>query len=291
MGDASRARTRSRNLIDVSSWSIFGNDQPPTCRQFTFDQLGPRASAEATRRRRARRRDGPRQVVEHQGPARAAMGAAALRRGLPRTHYFAQARSVFAVAAHRCDEVFNPPDTVTLWRLPASDRGAIRRPLGALAGQRGATGTPFFERGRTRSTTTDRRGGARSVRPRRATADIDACRGLGDSAPGGRSAAARTRSPAPRADLDAARSGFAAGRAARSPSRTPSSRHGMTLSDRADVVSSFTIIKGTMIEETYAVFAAWDFDRVQAREPRPAPRGELHRRQRARPGSATSPRC
>ena len=34
-----------------------------------------------------------------------------------------------------------------------------------------------------------------------------------------------------------------------------------------------------MIEETYAVFAAWDFDRVEAREPRPAPRRELHRRQ------------
>lgn len=47
------------------------------------------------------------------------LGAAAVRRGLPRTHYFAQARSVFAVAAHRCDEVFNPPNSVTLWRLPA----------------------------------------------------------------------------------------------------------------------------------------------------------------------------
>ncbi len=46
------------------------------------------------------------------------LGAAALRRGLPRTYYFAQARSVFAVARHRCDEVFNPPDSITLWRLP-----------------------------------------------------------------------------------------------------------------------------------------------------------------------------
>jgi hypothetical protein len=46
------------------------------------------------------------------------LGAAALRRGFPRTHHFAQARSVFAVAAHRCAEVFNPPDCVTLWRLP-----------------------------------------------------------------------------------------------------------------------------------------------------------------------------
>jgi len=46
------------------------------------------------------------------------LGAAALRRGLPRTHRFAQARSVFAVAAHRCTEVFEPPGCVTLWRLP-----------------------------------------------------------------------------------------------------------------------------------------------------------------------------
>jgi hypothetical protein len=48
------------------------------------------------------------------------LGAAALRRGFPRTHYFAQARSVFAVAAHRCQEVFDSPDCSTLWRLPAA---------------------------------------------------------------------------------------------------------------------------------------------------------------------------
>jgi len=46
------------------------------------------------------------------------LGAAALRRGFPRTHHFAQARSVFAVAAQRCTEVFAPPKCVTLWHLP-----------------------------------------------------------------------------------------------------------------------------------------------------------------------------
>jgi hypothetical protein len=46
------------------------------------------------------------------------LGTSALRRGFPRTHRFAQARSVFAVAAHRCAEVFDPPGCVTLWRLP-----------------------------------------------------------------------------------------------------------------------------------------------------------------------------
>ncbi len=53
------------------------------------------------------------------------LGAAALRRGFPRTHRFAQARSVFAVAAHRCSEVFEPPGCVTLWRLPESVEDAF----------------------------------------------------------------------------------------------------------------------------------------------------------------------
>jgi hypothetical protein len=46
------------------------------------------------------------------------LGSAALRRGFPRTHRFAQARSVFAVAARRCSEVFESPGCVTLWGLP-----------------------------------------------------------------------------------------------------------------------------------------------------------------------------
>ncbi len=46
------------------------------------------------------------------------LGTAALSRGFPRTHYFAQARSVFAVAAQRCSEIFEAPESVTLWRLP-----------------------------------------------------------------------------------------------------------------------------------------------------------------------------
>lgn len=35
----------------------------------------------------------------------------------------------------------------------------------------------------------------------------------------------------------------------------------MKAGSRANTVSSFTIIKGAMIDETYAVFAAWDFER------------------------------
>jgi len=37
----------------------------------------------------------------------------------------------------------------------------------------------------------------------------------------------------------------------------------MGSSSRANVVSSFTLVKGTMIRETYAVFAAWDFGRTK----------------------------
>jgi hypothetical protein len=39
----------------------------------------------------------------------------------------------------------------------------------------------------------------------------------------------------------------------------------MTPSSRANVVSSFTVIKGAIIDETYAVFSAWDFQ-VSKRE-------------------------
>jgi hypothetical protein len=45
-------------------------------------------------------------------------GASVLKRGFPRTHYFAQARSVMAVASQRCDQLLAQTDAVTLWRLP-----------------------------------------------------------------------------------------------------------------------------------------------------------------------------
>jgi len=47
------------------------------------------------------------------------LGALALERGFAKSHSFAQARAVFTVAANRCREVFDPPDAVTLWKLPA----------------------------------------------------------------------------------------------------------------------------------------------------------------------------
>lgn len=47
------------------------------------------------------------------------LGELAVSRGFVKTHLFARARAVFAVAAHRCDEVFNAPNACTLWKLPA----------------------------------------------------------------------------------------------------------------------------------------------------------------------------
>ena len=47
------------------------------------------------------------------------LGAAALRRNFNKSHWFAQARAVFAVAAARCQEVFSlPQDSVSLWHFP-----------------------------------------------------------------------------------------------------------------------------------------------------------------------------
>jgi len=46
-----------------------------------------------------------------------ASGANVLGRGFPRTHFFVQARSVIAVAQHRCAQLFDPPGCATLWNL------------------------------------------------------------------------------------------------------------------------------------------------------------------------------
>lgn len=46
-------------------------------------------------------------------------GTMVLKRGFPSTHFFAQARIAFAVARTRCNELFAPPNCITLWNLPA----------------------------------------------------------------------------------------------------------------------------------------------------------------------------
>jgi len=46
-------------------------------------------------------------------------GALLISRGFPRTHIFAQAGVVLAVARSRCEEVFQHPGATTIWNLPA----------------------------------------------------------------------------------------------------------------------------------------------------------------------------
>jgi hypothetical protein len=46
-------------------------------------------------------------------------GEIALKRGFPKTHFIARAKLVFTVATERCREVFDPPQAMTLWDLPA----------------------------------------------------------------------------------------------------------------------------------------------------------------------------
>jgi hypothetical protein len=83
------------------------------------------------------------------------LGTAALRRGFPRTHRFAQARSDFAVATHRCAEIFKPRTApIPLLRserdaCEARLRGAIRRVQEVIEGERLASVQvqPYFGSG------------------------------------------------------------------------------------------------------------------------------------------------
>ncbi len=47
-------------------------------------------------------------------------GALLMSRNFAKTHHLAQARVVFAVAMARSREVFDPPQCITLWSLPAT---------------------------------------------------------------------------------------------------------------------------------------------------------------------------
>ena len=47
------------------------------------------------------------------------LGTSVVKRGFRRTHYLAQARSVFAVATQRCADLYGRKGSVTLWGLPS----------------------------------------------------------------------------------------------------------------------------------------------------------------------------
>lgn len=73
-----------------------------------------------------------------------APGGSVLGRGFPRTHHFAQARSVFAAAETRCAEVFGLADAVTLWRLDDEVEEAFDQQWEAWLDQAGEW-SAFFE--------------------------------------------------------------------------------------------------------------------------------------------------
>ena len=146
------------------------------------------------------------------------LGAAALRRGFPRTHRFAQARSVFAVAAHRCAEVFDPPGCVTLWRLPE----AIEEEFDARWEHwldNAAEWTPFFEK-----LENARHPGSRCSACAAfevvSDGDVERLRQLASISGGSRGAAPRRRSRAQMRTWRCSPSASRAARRARSPFRT-----------------------------------------------------------------------
>jgi hypothetical protein len=78
----------------------------------------------------ARHGEGDRARWWNTNKALSTTGALALRRNLPRTYPFAQARIVFAVAERRCKERYDPPDAVTLWDMPEAFEEAISEAWG-----------------------------------------------------------------------------------------------------------------------------------------------------------------
>ena len=160
-----------------------------------------------------------------------------------------------AVAAHRCDEVFSLANSVTLWRLPADieERYDARwehwldnaGDWTAFFSEVAAVATPDLVEALRAFDLVSEASLARFARCRAGTRrSLAAAAGrLHRDTRGHRAAGARLQSRS-------------RGRADR-PIRQ--GRGSLTLTDRAAVVSSFTLIKGTLIDETYAVFARWDF--------------------------------
>lgn len=72
-------------------------------------------------------------------------GTSVLKRGFPRTHHFAQARSVMAVASDRCDHLLAQTDAITLWRLPEAVEDRFASHWESWL-DRHAAWRPFFER-------------------------------------------------------------------------------------------------------------------------------------------------
>lgn len=73
-----------------------------------------------------------------------ALGATVLARNFPRSHRFAAAKSVFTVARARCNDLFEPPRSMTLWNLPAVIEDQFDARWEAWVDQR-SEWEPFFQ--------------------------------------------------------------------------------------------------------------------------------------------------
>ena len=71
-------------------------------------------------------------------------GPAVYSRGLPKTHFFAQVRIAVTVAGWRSAEIFDPPQSITLWRLSPHTEQALELAVGSWLDQ-AQEWMPFFE--------------------------------------------------------------------------------------------------------------------------------------------------
>ena len=159
------------------------------------------------------------------------LGAAALRRGFPRTHHFAQARSVFAVAAHRCAEVFDPPGLRDALAPARGGRGGSSTRAGSTGSTTPASGPPSSSSSSRSQGTRPHRRPAR-LRARRRTATSTRTRKLRRSAEG-RAVPLPGVFAGTDADVALLALGFARGEPARSPFPTRRSGGRMTARPRA----------------------------------------------------------
>ena len=208
------------------------------------------------------------------------LGETALKRGFAQTHFFVQARLVFAVAANRCRAIFDPPRAMTLWNLPAEieDRFDSQWPMLVRARRF----VVFLLRGD--SGPRERQPPGRGKSPRARGRSDSSGRPAAPTLRGESRCADPRRSPAERPDPHPARAGFLSRRArhARDPLRAAGRLTAMRRA-RSMEISTFTIVKGSLIPETYAAFRAWDLRGQRRRKLRTIPEGQ----RRSAPGAPT----
>jgi len=187
------------------------------------------------------------------------LGPAVLRRGFPRTFRFAQARAVFTVAAHRCQETYDPPGAVTLWKLPAEIEEQFANRWSEWLDEVERWEPFFAELEKVQGT--NLLGSLRRFQLLPVDAEEQANKLR-------RSAENRAVALPPPAKADdhllTLRRVLPGGAGELGRTVRPTGGSRMSNPSRTQVVSSFTIIKGALLDETYAAFRHWDLMRTKA---------------------------